>query len=596
GYFGSGVSGIPDVNDDGRGDVAIGANNEDPGATPNEAGRAYIFDGSNGALIKTLVSPNEQSSGHFGFSVSGFSDVDGDGLGDVIAGAYGEGPNPFLVGAGSGSLFKSGRNIDISPAILDFGDRAIHSGPSGITTVTVSNTGFGPLAFTGAGIEITGADAGEFAIIGDTGENLLIHDGNRTVDVVFDPSSLGDKSAVLTLTSDDPNEPTAEALLIGTGTDPEIDVTGNPLAFGNQDIDDGATAGMQATIANTGTGGLSFTDSASLTIVISEMWPERVFGFEFANVSSQAVDIGGWVITLYDATSFPSPLTQFTIPASTTVASRGRFVLWEGNTPPGSFPAFNSGIDLNWSSSSTKGGVLLQDDQGNIIDFVTTGDSTLITNPLRISTDEWSGSGIPTLGGLPGNSLSYQRTGNDDTSTNADWIRTTSTFFDINPGLVIPFAGESGVTLTGPDAGEFKIVADSGQNPLSTSAVRTITVTFDPSSIGPKSAALNIASDDTDESTVTITLSGIGTDGNIDVTGGPLAFGSQVIDDGATEGMQVTITNTGTADLSFTGLEVALTGTNPGEFLITADSGENPLAPSATRTVQVAFDPSMLGA
>ena len=96
------MSGVSDVNGDGRGDVVIGAFSEDPGASPNEAGRAYIFDGSTGALLQTLVSPNEEDLGYFGQSVSGISDINGDGRGDVVIGAYFEDPGASPSDAGGG--------------------------------------------------------------------------------------------------------------------------------------------------------------------------------------------------------------------------------------------------------------------------------------------------------------------------------------------------------------------------------------------------------------------------------------------------------------------------------------------------------------
>jgi len=107
GFFGVSVSGIPDVNGDGFGDVLVGAENETSPGGPEEAGRAYIFDGHTGGLLSVLISPNEESEGHFGCSVSGIPDANGDGLGDVVVGAEDENPAGSPTDAGRAYVFFS---------------------------------------------------------------------------------------------------------------------------------------------------------------------------------------------------------------------------------------------------------------------------------------------------------------------------------------------------------------------------------------------------------------------------------------------------------------------------------------------------------
>jgi len=91
GRFGKSVSGIPDLTGDGRDDVVVGAWGEELGDEfPSSHGLVYIFDGATGDLLKTLISPNRQQNGRFGASVSGIPDTNGDGYGDVIVGTQSE--------------------------------------------------------------------------------------------------------------------------------------------------------------------------------------------------------------------------------------------------------------------------------------------------------------------------------------------------------------------------------------------------------------------------------------------------------------------------------------------------------------------------
>ena len=106
GTFGFSVSGIPDINGDGLGDVVVGAILEGIGVNPNGSGRAYIFDGSTGNCLYKFVSPNEEEDGHLGYSVSGISDVNGDNWGDVIISAINEDPGASPNKAGRAYIFS----------------------------------------------------------------------------------------------------------------------------------------------------------------------------------------------------------------------------------------------------------------------------------------------------------------------------------------------------------------------------------------------------------------------------------------------------------------------------------------------------------
>lgn len=85
--FGRSVAGVPDVNGDGRGDYAVGAPYADPGSSPTDAGRVFLFNGATGALLFVYSSPNAEIGGLFGQSIAGIKDVGGNNLGDVLIGA-----------------------------------------------------------------------------------------------------------------------------------------------------------------------------------------------------------------------------------------------------------------------------------------------------------------------------------------------------------------------------------------------------------------------------------------------------------------------------------------------------------------------------
>lgn len=105
GRFGCVVSIVGDVTGDGYDDVLVGADEEDPGTSPERAGRSYVFSGASGDTLYTLVSPNEEAWGIFSYWASGAGDVNSDGYPDLAVGAFNEDPDPSPVDAGRAYAF-----------------------------------------------------------------------------------------------------------------------------------------------------------------------------------------------------------------------------------------------------------------------------------------------------------------------------------------------------------------------------------------------------------------------------------------------------------------------------------------------------------
>lgn len=85
GQFGLTMASIDDINNDGISDLLIGT--EETPDTLAQAGRAYAFSGADGTLIHTLGSQSPEIQGRFGWSVNGAGDVTGDGIEDLIVGS-----------------------------------------------------------------------------------------------------------------------------------------------------------------------------------------------------------------------------------------------------------------------------------------------------------------------------------------------------------------------------------------------------------------------------------------------------------------------------------------------------------------------------
>lgn len=168
GYFSGAVAGIPDCNNDGRGDYAIGAAYEDVGGV-NEAGRVYLYSGTNGALLKTFVSPNPVSTGRFGNAVGGLPDAGGNGLGDVVIGAARENPGGNLFEAGRAYIF-SGTTYNLMQSLVSpNGENGGYFGTSVAGVDDRDGDGFGDVVI-GAQSEGNGKS---YVFSGDDGDLII---------------------------------------------------------------------------------------------------------------------------------------------------------------------------------------------------------------------------------------------------------------------------------------------------------------------------------------------------------------------------------------------------------------------------------------
>ncbi len=177
-------------------------------------------------------------------------------------------------------------------------------------------------------------------------------------------------------------------------------------------------------------------------------------------------------------------------------------------------------------------------------------------------------------------------------------------------GVDLTLSGTAGslVALSGTDASDFTVTQTNVTSSIAEESNVTFTVAFSPSSAGTKSATLTIMSNDADEGTYTINLTGKGVTPEINVkaagadvaSGGNYDFGS-VQSGQSSSDVTFTIENTGDGALALTGTAgslVVLSGTNAADFTVTQTNVTSPVAAggNVTFTVKYTASTSAIGA
>ena len=118
GYVGSAVSGCGDTNGDGTPDLLIGARYDGDGG--GQAGAAYLVLGPVSGQVSlstaTAKLTGEGGNDNAGLSVADAGDVDGDGLHDMLVGAYGDDDSGDAAGAAYLQLSPVTASMDLSAA------------------------------------------------------------------------------------------------------------------------------------------------------------------------------------------------------------------------------------------------------------------------------------------------------------------------------------------------------------------------------------------------------------------------------------------------------------------------------------------------
>lgn len=168
----------------------------------------------------------------------------------IISNAYNPPIEVSLTGTGMAPI------AGVSPTALLFGNNLIGT-TSTAQTVTLSNTGTAPLTVNS--IAISGSNAGDFLIAGNTcivapattGTLNAPPSSTCAISVTFKPTALGTRSSVLVLTTSDPVNPVLNVSLAGIGQEAIAGISPASLTFPLQLVKTTGTA-QTVTLANTG--------------------------------------------------------------------------------------------------------------------------------------------------------------------------------------------------------------------------------------------------------------------------------------------------------------------------------------------------------
>jgi Abnormal spindle-like microcephaly-assoc'd, ASPM-SPD-2-Hydin len=150
--------------------------------------------------------------------------------------------------------------------------------------------------------------------------------------------------------------------------------------------------------------------------------------------------------------------------------------------------------------------------------------------------------------------------------------------------------------VAGPDPGDFS-VSDTGCAAVGTLAPTDscgITVAFNPTATGSRSAVISITDGDPQNGTQTVNVSGTGTPSSVGFSPASVTYTNPIPAGTASPPHVVTIRNLTSSPMPITG--TALGGANPKNFARSADTCTGAtLQPSSTCTIRVAFTPSAVG-
>ncbi len=489
--------------------------------------------------------------------------------------------------------------IAVEPSQLDFASVLI--GQSAEQSLTVRNTGSAELA-----VSAVHSSDPAFSLVGETAFQLA-PGVSKVLAVRFLPAAIGQQQATLSIESNDSAQPAVAVALSGTGYGlPGIAIEPPSLDFGPLTV--GQTAEQSLTVRNPGTANLAVSkveSSKPAFAVIGETSFELNPGaFRALSVRFSPTEVGPQQAALLIDSNAPEPQS-----AGVALSGEGLGVPVISVEP--------TQIDF--------GTVTLGQSAERTLTVRNEGSADLVVSAIKSSHPAFSVLGetafdlapsasqelsvqfVPTGPGERQATLTVESNdGNLPTVT----VALSGTGFGV-PGIVVqPEVIDFGAVSLGQSAEETLTVSNDGSADLDVSAVhsndpafailgdtafqlapgasKVLTIRFSPTDVGVHQTSLTIQSNDTNQPTVTVALSGTAL-GVPDIVVEPSALDFGTVSLGESTERTLTVGNDGTAALAVTAVQSG----DPAFSVVEESSFELP--PAESRTLSIRFAPSAVG-
>jgi hypothetical protein len=503
----------------------------------------------------------------------------------------------------AGNGVNPGPAVTISPSTLTYGTQNVGTSSASQAIIVTSN---GTVAMTVSGVTITGTNSGDFTQTNNCPSSLAAG-SSCTINVTFAPTASGTRSASVSIADSVTGSPQTVALS-GTGFVNTIYFSDGfeSGGFGQWTLpssDSTGTRTVQTSVVNSGTYAAAFTIASGQYDYIytslpagpqTQTFTRFYFRITSATTSTtmaiarnasggntwevdydgghQAVDFYFWnssgtVYSILSPNSAIQANTWYCVELQDTQTTTGTGQAWLNGTSVGS-------VNADLSNANPLARLMLYDTAVGSLYFDDVVVSNVYNGPVKPA---------PAVGLSP-TSLGF---GNEPVGV-ASSAQTITLTNKGNASLTI-----SGFSVTGTNSADFTANTSACPATLAAAASCNISVTFNPSGVGSRTATLSIA-DNAPNTPQTVALSGSGINPGPAITINPssLTFATQMTGTTSTA-QQITVTSSGTVAMSVSG--VSVTGTNSGDFAQTNNCPAS-LATGASCTINVTFTPSVSGA